>query len=154
MRRRKKAALGVGRDAIACCESRRTVAAPSYAETRAATTARSVHRRDDRSLHKHLKLRDMDDPISLLQWPAMAVTLGASWLVASSDAKRRNWGFWVFLASNALWVVWGWSTQSWALVILQFALAAMNIRGAFKTDKATDSEEACNSKGGDTAAIK
>jgi hypothetical protein len=63
----------------------------------------------------------------------MAVTVGASWLVASSNERRRNVGFWVFLASNVLWVVWGWSTQAWALVLLQVVLAAMNIRGARKT---------------------
>lgn len=80
----------------------------------------------------------MSDIIGLLQWPAMVVTVGASWLVASSHPKRRNLGFWLFLVSNALWMVWGWSTQAWALVLLQLALAAMNIRGASKTDRAKD----------------
>jgi len=75
-----------------------------------------------------------------LQWPAMLVTVAAAWFVASSNEQRRNIGFWVFLASNVLWVVWGWSTQAWALVVLQLALAAMNIRGALKTDKADGAE--------------
>ena len=74
--------------------------------------------------------------ISLLQWPAMLVTVIASWLVASQDEGRRKIGFWVFLVSNVLWVIWGWSTEAWALVVLQFALAAMNIRGAWKNAKA------------------
>jgi len=99
-----------------------------------------------------LALRDMNDPISLLQWPAMAVTVAAAWLVASSNTKRRNWGFWVFLASNALWVVWGWSTQSWALVVLQFALAAMNIRGALKTDKTQGTAQASEAQHGKAGA--
>ena len=66
----------------------------------------------------------------------MAVTLLASWLVASSKEGRRNAGFWIFLLSNALWVVWGWHTQAWALIALQIGLAAMNIRGAMKTEEA------------------
>ena len=68
-----------------------------------------------------------------LQWPAMVVTIVAAWLVASKSKNHRNIGFWVFLASNALWVVWGVYSKSWALVVLQVSLAAMNIRGARKT---------------------
>ncbi|HUP08202.1 MAG TPA: hypothetical protein VMU47_13665 [Caldimonas sp.] len=71
----------------------------------------------------------------LLQWPAMIVTVLASWLVASSRQSRREAGFWVFLASNALWIAWGWHAQAWALVTLQIALAAMNIRGARKAEE-------------------
>lgn len=74
------------------------------------------------------------DWMGLMQWPAMAVTVAAAWLVASKDEGRRNLGFWVFLASNALWIAWGVFAAAWALVVLQVALAAMNIRGAAKTD--------------------
>ena len=74
------------------------------------------------------------DPIDLLQWPAMAVTVLAAWLVASNSQRRRGYGFWAFLLSNALWVAWGWYRHAWALVSLQFCLAAMNIRGAMKND--------------------
>ena len=63
----------------------------------------------------------------------MAVTIFASRLIASTQEKRRDVGFWVFLVSNAAWAVWGWHTQAWALISLQFALAAMNVRGAMKT---------------------
>ena len=75
----------------------------------------------------------MDDLLNLVQWPAMAVTLAASWLVASKKEFRRNTGFWVFLVSNALWIVWGLHDNALALVALQLGLAAMNIRGAMKT---------------------
>jgi hypothetical protein len=75
----------------------------------------------------------MDDWLNLVQWPAMAVTLAASWLVASKRQSRRNTGFWVFLASNALWIVWGLHDNALALVALQLGLAAMNMRGAMKT---------------------
>jgi hypothetical protein len=40
----------------------------------------------------------------------------------------------VFLASNALWSVWGVHDRAWALVTLQFFLAAMNIRGVYKNE--------------------
>ncbi|WP_431099115.1 hypothetical protein [Polaromonas aquatica] len=72
--------------------------------------------------------------LNLLQWPAMAVTVTAAWLVGSNSKRKRHWGFWVYLLSNLLWVAWGWHAQAYALIALQFCLAAMNIRGARKTD--------------------
>ena len=72
-----------------------------------------------------------------IQWPAMVVTVIAAWLVASTQKKGRNIGFWLFLRSNALWVLWGIHDKAWALVALQLGLAAMNIRGAMKTHKKT-----------------
>jgi hypothetical protein len=69
-----------------------------------------------------------------LLWPAMLVTVLAAWLVASNSKSRRNLGFWTFLLSNALWIAWGLQARADALVVLQLALAALNIRGAFKTD--------------------
>jgi hypothetical protein len=72
----------------------------------------------------------------LLQWPAMAVTVWAAWLVASSVKRRRLLGFWIFFLSNVLWVVWGPHTRAWALGVLQLFLAAMNIRGARKAEPA------------------
>src|SRR6185369_819967 len=62
------------------------------------------------------------DGFDLVQWPAMAVTVWAAWLVASSVKRRRLLGFWLFLLSNALWVVWGLHTHAWALVLLQLCL--------------------------------
>jgi len=70
--------------------------------------------------------------LELLQWPAMLATLTAAWLVASQRSGRRSAGFWVYLLSNALWTVWGLQMQAWALVLLQFGLAAMNLRGVRK----------------------
>lgn len=72
--------------------------------------------------------------LDLLQWPAMLITITASWLVASDRVKRRNYGFWVFIVSNVLWIVWAVPEKAWALVVLQIALFAMNIRGTKKTD--------------------
>lgn len=67
----------------------------------------------------------------------MILTVLAAWCVASSRDGRRNTGFWLFLASNALWIVWGLHTHAYALIVLQVCLAAMNIRGAKKTDSTT-----------------
>jgi len=64
----------------------------------------------------------------------MAVTLVAAWLVASKSEKRRAAGFWWFMASNALWIAWGWHAHAWALIVLQVGLLAMNVRGAVKND--------------------
>ena len=72
--------------------------------------------------------------LDLLQWPAMLVTIAAAWFAASSARHRREWGFRLFLASNLLWVAWGWHAHAYALIVLQFALAAMNIRGMRRND--------------------
>jgi hypothetical protein len=72
--------------------------------------------------------------VDLLQWPAMALTLAASWWVASSSSKRRNLGFWLFIASNILWAAWGFYARAYALVLLQAGLVALNVRGMRKTD--------------------
>lgn len=70
--------------------------------------------------------------LDALQWPAMLVTVISAWLVGSRTARKRNWGFWLFLSSNVLWIVWGWHDGAFALVLLQVALAVINIRGAAK----------------------
>ena len=74
------------------------------------------------------------DWIDLLQWPAMAVTIAASWKVTSRNTQKRGVAFWLFLLSNVLWVAWGWHTQAYALIMLQFCLAFLNIRGARKNE--------------------
>jgi hypothetical protein len=74
------------------------------------------------------------DYLHQLQWPAMAVTVIAAWLVASQSKRRREAGFWVFLLSNLLWIVWGWNDGAHALIVLQVALAILNIRGARKNE--------------------
>jgi hypothetical protein len=76
----------------------------------------------------------MTASLDWLQWPAMLVTVAAAWLVASQSPRKRTIGFWTFLASNALWIAWAWQAHAWALIVLQVALAGLNIRGAFKND--------------------
>ena len=76
----------------------------------------------------------MDGFVDAIQWPAMLVTLVAAWLVASQSRRRRSWGFWCFVASNVLWVAWGWHAHAWALIALQFGLFVLNVRGAWKNE--------------------
>ena len=82
------------------------------------------------------------DWLSLVQWPAMAATVVAAWLVASRHKRRRVTGFWVFIASNVLWIVWGWHDHAYALIALQFALAALNVRGVRKNEPETQAQPA------------
>jgi hypothetical protein len=77
----------------------------------------------------------MGDWIDLLQWPAMAVTLYAGYLVGSKREGRRVFGFSMFVLSNLLWIVWGWHDEAWALIALQVGLFAMNVRGILKNEK-------------------
>jgi len=81
----------------------------------------------------------MDKTLDLLQWPAMVVTVIAAWTIGSRSAKKRSIAFWVFLLSNALWIIWGLHDRAYALIVLQLALAATNVRGALKNDPTKDS---------------
>lgn len=78
------------------------------------------------------------DILDLMQWPAMVVTVAAAWLIASQQPGKRRIGFWLFLLSNALWVVWGWHAAAYALIALQVCLAALNMRGVKKADPADE----------------
>jgi len=94
----------------------------------------------EKSLSERLWVESMDW-VNAIQWPAMLVTVVAAWLVASQRKFKRNWGFWLFLLSNLLWIVWGLHVRAYALIFLQLCLAFLNIRGTQKnrTDDATGS---------------
>ena len=47
--------------------------------------------------------------------------------------RQTQAGFWVFLLSNVMWVVWGYHSGAPALITLQACWTAMNIRGAIKS---------------------
>jgi hypothetical protein len=64
----------------------------------------------------------------------MVASVVAAWLLAAQSKQRRTHGFWWFLASNVLWIAWGWQASAWALVALQVALATMNVRGLAKNE--------------------
>lgn len=78
---------------------------------------------------------DWDTFIDFLQWPAMVVTLCAAFLVGARHARRRIVGFYTFIVSNILWIVWGVHDGAWALIALQAGLCAMNVRGIVRNDK-------------------
>jgi hypothetical protein len=74
------------------------------------------------------------DYLDLIQWPAMVVTVVAAWLIASQAKRKREMGFWCFLLSNVLWVIWGLHDHAYALIALQVFLAVLNVRGAYKNE--------------------
>jgi hypothetical protein len=76
----------------------------------------------------------VENLLDAVQWPAMLATLVAAWLVAAQSKKKRNAGFWCFMGSNVLWVVWGWHDHAYALIALQLGLLALNVRGARKNE--------------------
>ena len=41
-------------------------------------------------------------------------------------------GFWCFLVSNVLWIIRGWQMRVYVLILLQFVLVLLNIRGIYK----------------------
>lgn len=84
---------------------------------------------------------DVDTLLDLLQWPAMAVTLAAAFLVGARHAKKRVAGFWTFILSNVLWIVWGVHDDAWALIALQAGLAAMNVRAIVRNERGDPADE-------------
>jgi hypothetical protein len=76
----------------------------------------------------------MNSFLDFVQWPAMAVTVIAAWHVSAQGKQDRGLGFWCFLASNALWIIWGVYAHAYALIVLQICLATTNVRGALKND--------------------
>ncbi len=76
--------------------------------------------------------------LDLLQWPALVVTVIASWKVSVTRKNERKAGFWLFLVSNVLWTVWGIFAQAYALILLQFCLAFANIHGVIKNRPKAD----------------
>ncbi|MES2325010.1 MAG: hypothetical protein V4633_22365 [Pseudomonadota bacterium] len=77
----------------------------------------------------------MDDLLKLLEWPAMAITLAAAWLIASKDPQKRIWAFGMLIVGNILWIGWGWTDAAYALIALNVGLMALNIRGIFKNEE-------------------
>lgn len=67
--------------------------------------------------------------LGYMQWPALIVTVLASWMVSVRYKDRRKTGFWLFLLSNILWGVWGVYAQAYALIALQICLSITNIHG-------------------------
>ena len=73
-----------------------------------------------------------DAVLNFLQWPAMGATLISAWLVASQTEQKRCLGFWIFIVSNILWIMWSLHDSAYALFVMQIGLLMLNIRGAIK----------------------
>jgi hypothetical protein len=71
----------------------------------------------------------------------MMVTVVSAWLVASQSRRKREIGFWCFLLSNVLWIIWGWHVRAYALIVLQVALGILNVRGVSKNDPSSTKSE-------------
>ncbi|MFT3804766.1 MAG: hypothetical protein QM766_26565 [Burkholderiaceae bacterium] len=82
------------------------------------------------------------DWLDLVQWPAMLASIVAAWWIGARSAWRRKAGFRVFLLSNALWIIWGWHTQAYALIALQIALALTNLHGIRENESTARADEA------------
>lgn|SRR5688500_5330756 len=81
--------------------------------------------------------------LDFIQWPAMVATLASAWLVAAQSKNMRSVGFWIFILSNILWMIWGIHAKAYALVLMQVGLLLLNLRGAYK-NKTDDSLESVN----------
>ena len=69
-----------------------------------------------------------------LQWPAMVVTLISAWLVACKAKPKRNLGFYFFVVSNILWMIWGWFDGAYALIVMQTGLLILNVLGVLNNE--------------------
>ena len=68
--------------------------------------------------------------LAMIQWPAMAATIAATWMIGSRQRRIRLAGFGLFLVSNVLWIAWGYQDGANALIVMQAVLAGINVRGA------------------------
>ena len=81
-----------------------------------------------------------DAVLNFLQWPAMGATLISAWLVASHNEQKRGLGFWIFIVSNILWIMWSLHASAYALFVMQIGLLILNIRGAIKNPVTSNHE--------------
>jgi hypothetical protein len=78
----------------------------------------------------------MEDWLAWLEWPAMAISLVAAWLIASKQARKRIVAFVLLILGNLLWIAWGWGDGAYALIFLNAGLLALNVRGILKNEDA------------------
>ena len=81
----------------------------------------------------------MEEFFALLEWPAMAISLAAAYLLASQKPEKRVIAFWLLIIGNVMWIAWGWGEDAWALIALNAGLMALNVRGIFKNEHGAQS---------------
>ena len=84
----------------------------------------------------------MEEFFALLEWPAMAISLAAAYLLASQKPEKRVIAFWLLIVGNIMWIAWGWGEDAWALIALNVGLMALNVRGIFKNEHGAESPAA------------
>lgn len=83
----------------------------------------------------------MDDILAMLEWPAMAISLVAAYLLGSIDPTKRIVAFIMLIIGNLMWIGWGWGDDAKALIALNVGLMALNVRGIFKNEEAKKEDE-------------
>ncbi len=82
--------------------------------------------------------------LGFMQWPALIVTVLAAWRVSLKQKNQRRSGFWLFLVSNVLWVIWGIHAQAYAVIALQACLSVSNIHGIISNRKKPSDQSAAD----------
>ncbi len=82
----------------------------------------------------------MEDMLNLLEWPAMAISLVAAYLLGSINPTKRIVAFVMLIIGNLMWIGWGWGNEAKALIALNVGLMVLNVRGVFKNEEAKDEE--------------
>lgn len=67
----------------------------------------------------------------LLQWPAMGTAIVGAWLTGDRQAKRRQFGFMLYLVSNAGWFAMGQMCALPALSLQSIAFTLPALRGVW-----------------------
>ncbi len=81
----------------------------------------------------------MEELLSMLQWPAMAISLAAAWWMGSRKPGKRIVAFVLLSIGNLLWIGWGWGEGGYALIALNVGLLALNVRGIMKNEDEKES---------------
>ena len=74
----------------------------------------------------------------------MGATLISAWLVASQTEQKRGWGFWIFIVSNILWIMWSLHDSAYALFVMQIGLL---IFGGYRSERLEKGEDISNLTG-------
>ena len=83
----------------------------------------------------------MDDMLALLEWPAMAISLVAAYLLGSIHTTKRIVAFVMLIIGNLMWIGWGWGDGAKALIALNVGLMVLNIRAIMKNEEAKKEED-------------
>lgn len=83
----------------------------------------------------------MDDILALLEWPAMAISLVAAYLLGSINPTKRIVAFVMLIIGNVMWIGWGCGSDAMALIALNVGLMVLNVRAIFKNEHAKEEEQ-------------